>query len=161
MAKLVETQKNYHHCHNYSFFIRVIISFFIWWISRNSVFFVLWVVSNEKLFERNYKNKYKKNSAGRCLYFSQKIRKTSESRLFPGCCNGKTHMCDQMILDMNAPQSIWNSFSKKHVLIICVLSAIKVFQKTTLKKMIVRLWWPLGAPYALIFPAIYISCQKT
>ena len=52
---------------------------------------------------------------------------------------------------------------KKYVFIICVLSAIKVFLKTTLKINFgdPTLVTPLEPPMHYIFAARYISCKKT
>ena len=65
--------------------------------------------------------------------FSENAKKLSKSRLFLGCCNGKTNIYDQVIL--GTPQFIWNLFSNKlYAFIICVLSEIEVFPKRTLPK---------------------------
>ena len=96
--------------------------------------------------------------------FSRKSEKLSKSGPFLGWCNGKTHICDQVILAMCVFQIIWNLFcKKKYVFIICVLSAIKVFLKTTLKINFgdPTLVTPLEPPMHYIFAARYISCKKT
>ena len=73
-----------------------------------------------------------KNNTQRCLVFPRN-RKNCQNLGFLGCCNGKTYIYDEVNLGTNTRKFIWNLFYKKNVFIICVLSAIQVFPKTTLK----------------------------
>ena len=148
VAKLIETQKFCHHRLNHLFLHRGLYSqFLIRWILRKLVFFGLfWGVSNEKLFVippgKNWKKitwtcctSYQKIVQKDGSSFSRNSEKLSKSGPFLGCCNGKTHICEQVILAISVLQMIWNLFYKtNYVFIICFLSAIKVFPKTTLKK---------------------------
>ena len=172
----METQKFCHHRLNHLFLHRGSYSqFLIWWILRKLVFFgIFWGVSNEKLFVTPWKELEKITWTCCTLYqkivpkdvssFSRKSEKLFKSGPYLRCCNGKAHICDQVIFAISVLQIIWNLFYKKnYVFIICFLSAIKVFPKTTLKKKLATpFWWPpLEPPIYNIFAARNISCKKT
>ena len=81
--------------------------------------------------------------------FSRKFEKLFW-RLIWRCCNGKTHLTDQVIAVTNILQIIWNLFYKiNYVFAIYLLSAIQVCPKTTV------------VPWLSDFSPEFILCIKT
>ena len=81
---------------------------------------------------------------------------------FLGCWNGKTHICDQVVLAMSTLQTVWNFFYKQILrLLFIYCSQLKFFWRWLWKKGQPTLVTPLEPPMHYIFAARYISCKKT